>query len=201
MPDITAIMQSSNLYVYAMNNPILWSDPSGFNIKVSGSPISDWNVYNSLPNKGSINCYAYAVGWPQNPVTMKNWNSFFPPRGAQPGILAKKNKDYYYSNELVPLMKDDATKVDMIFKDLSKPDAEIPVGTWKIAVTRNSNTGDYHLFRQNSDGSWSHKPGSSDVRNTDNDGNIIYDPRNAKTNWNDFIGFYYVGYAIKEEQG
>jgi RHS repeat-associated protein len=28
-PDITAIMQSSNLYVYVMNNPIFWIDPTG----------------------------------------------------------------------------------------------------------------------------------------------------------------------------
>lgn len=30
IPDITAIMQSSNCYVYCMNNPIRWIDPSGY---------------------------------------------------------------------------------------------------------------------------------------------------------------------------
>ena len=29
VPDITAIMQSSNLYVYVINNPVKWIDPSG----------------------------------------------------------------------------------------------------------------------------------------------------------------------------
>jgi len=28
-PDITAIMQSGNLYVYCMNNPIMFVDPTG----------------------------------------------------------------------------------------------------------------------------------------------------------------------------
>ncbi len=36
MPDVTAIRQSSNLYVYAMNNPLFWIDPSGFKIELSG---------------------------------------------------------------------------------------------------------------------------------------------------------------------
>jgi hypothetical protein len=28
-PDILAIMQSANLYIYCINNPIMWQDPSG----------------------------------------------------------------------------------------------------------------------------------------------------------------------------
>ena len=53
VPDITAIMQSSNLYVYGMNNPIKWIDPSGM---VAGEHFSSpdeaakdwaWNYYGS----------------------------------------------------------------------------------------------------------------------------------------------------------
>ena len=35
VPDITSIMQSSNLYVYAINNPFIFIDPSGFKIVLS----------------------------------------------------------------------------------------------------------------------------------------------------------------------
>ncbi len=40
---------------------------------------------------------------------------------------------------------------------------------------------DFHFVRQNSDGSWTHKPGVTEVRNTDYKGNVIEDP--AKANW------------------
>jgi len=29
MPDIHAIMQTGNLYIFAMNDPVYWVDPSG----------------------------------------------------------------------------------------------------------------------------------------------------------------------------
>ncbi|MCL2373100.1 MAG: RHS repeat-associated core domain-containing protein, partial [Defluviitaleaceae bacterium] len=32
MPSVHAIMQSSNLYLYAIHNPIFWNDPSGYSI-------------------------------------------------------------------------------------------------------------------------------------------------------------------------
>ena len=77
---------------------------------------------------------------------------------------------------------------------------------------------DYHWYRQNADengnfdGTWSHKPGNTKVRNVDNSNNIIYDPRNAnrKTeglfiasdgqlcksvmNYDNYVGSYVVGY-------
>ena len=38
---------------------------------------------------------------------------------------------------------------------------------------------DFHWFRRDRDGNWTHKPGSTPARNTDNSGNIITDPRTA----------------------
>jgi hypothetical protein len=35
MPDIWAIMQAANLYVYCANNPIMWTDPSGLWMKLA----------------------------------------------------------------------------------------------------------------------------------------------------------------------
>ena len=39
---------------------------------------------------------------------------------------------------------------------------------------------------------WSHKPGSTDVNNTDDAGEIIIDPRKAESTYT-FIKFYEVG--------
>jgi hypothetical protein len=38
---------------------------------------------------------------------------------------------------------------------------------------------DYHWYRQDEDGSWSHKPGKSEVRNVDSAGNPISNPETA----------------------
>ena len=38
---------------------------------------------------------------------------------------------------------------------------------------------DYHWYRQNQDGTWSHKPGLTEVQNTDGNGMTIVDPRTA----------------------
>lgn len=61
----------------------------------------------------------------------------------------------------------------------------------------------YHFYRQNPDGSWSHKPGTLPVTNKDANDKVIYVPHNADRNYNknnkkdginyvDFCGYYCV---------
>jgi hypothetical protein len=38
---------------------------------------------------------------------------------------------------------------------------------------------DYHWYRRDRDGRWSHKPGTDPATNLDNSGNVIVDPRTA----------------------
>jgi hypothetical protein len=38
---------------------------------------------------------------------------------------------------------------------------------------------DYHWYRRDEDGTWSHKPGSSSATNRDNSNHIIYNPETA----------------------
>ncbi len=51
---------------------------------------------------------------------------------------------------------------------------------------------DFHWYRRDSNGLWSHKPGSTNVINYDQSGNIIRDPRNAnRGRYTNFCGFYH----------
>ena len=56
---------------------------------------------------------------------------------------------------------------------------------------------DYHWYRQNPDGTWSHKPGQTAVINYDASGNTIYDPQicdrdYSLVNYSVFVGYYAV---------
>ncbi len=53
---------------------------------------------------------------------------------------------------------------------------------------------DYHWYRQNSDGTWSHKPGSNNVIKTDYQGKIIYDPAVADRRY-DYSRFHTTNYT------
>ena len=50
---------------------------------------------------------------------------------------------------------------------------------------------DYHWYRRDSNGMWSHKPGQTAARNTDNAGRTISDPRSCDRGpYNNFCGFF-----------
>ena len=68
---------------------------------------------------------------------------------------------------------------------------------------------DYHWYRQNSDGSCSHKPSHDRITKVDFNGQVIFDPEscdrrmdyNSVKFYNKFIGFYAVSplHIIEEE--
>jgi len=60
--------------------------------------------------------------------------------------------------------------------------AKCPAHTSKIALVVDADE-DYHFFRQDSNGLWSHKPGGTAVTNKDADGRLIYDPKLANRNY------------------
>ena len=52
---------------------------------------------------------------------------------------------------------------------------------------------DFHWLRKDSNGLWSHKPGSTPIINTDRNGNLIYDPSIQKISFYDkFCGYFLV---------
>lgn len=60
--------------------------------------------------------------------------------------------------------------------------ARCPPHTSKIALVVDPDE-DYHFYRQDSNGLWSHKPGGMPVTNVDALGNLIYDPALANRNY------------------
>ena len=73
-----------------------------------------------------------------------------------------------------------------------------PRGSSKIALVMHPGE-DYHFYRQDSDGWWSHKDGSNEVKRYDAEGQSIwnpqtaardYRPRGSFLNYTDFCGFY-----------
>jgi len=56
---------------------------------------------------------------------------------------------------------------------------------------------DFHWYRMEADGTWTHKPGSTPATSLDNSGNPITDPRTAdRDGYTDFGGFFWVGPSV-----
>ena len=118
----------------------------------------------------------------------------------QPGGTRKANKalrreSYARCKSLIKLIKQDVPTMHSIgYKKRS------PVGYSKIALVIDP-MDDYHFYRQDPDGYWSHKPGSQPVTRLDADGVLIIDPKTCNRdytaqgkslNYTLFCGFFSV---------
>lgn len=102
---------------------------------------------------------------------------------AQPG-RASGNQAYppYTCDEVRAAAVSDGARVDC------PPDSQAPRWLMALAVAPGTaSTSDYHWYRLASEGFWGHKPGQTAVKNTDNSGNVIYNPqtcdRGIYTQW------------------
>jgi hypothetical protein len=76
-------------------------------------------------------------------------------------------------------------------------EARCPVGSSKIAMVVDPGD-DYHFYRQDSNGLWSHKDGANPAKRVDAQGQLIWNPHTAARdyrprsylNYTDFCGFY-----------
>ncbi|MCR5092289.1 MAG: hypothetical protein K6B51_06305 [Bacilli bacterium] len=165
-------------------------------------------VWNDPTIMGRFNCYAYALNAMVNYTDYRTY-------GFDPGELSNYDlyRQYNYNHEnfydyplFWNLIKSDSgenglTADGYYFEPISK-DTICPAGTYKVALAfdlNGSNCGlwDYHWFRQNPDGTWSHKPGPGEVVDFDGSGDVIVDPeccdrRIDGHNYSIFIGFYAV---------
>lgn len=158
---------------------------SGFELNYEPSL---WNDQGNV--QYSTNCYAYAL----------NMQTGFS-RGdkLQPGELSGEplsSSSDIVASRIIELVEADAEAEGFLFENVGAGD-ECPEDTYKVALVVDPQI-DYHWYRQNSDGKWSHKPGHTEVTDTDASGNVIYNPQNADRdyggiNYSEFGGFFCTG--------
>lgn len=135
-----------------------------------------WNDYGRI--QYSTNCYAYALGIYTHPFT----GGFFRSRdhygfAIQPGEISGNPLKKCDVNEIISAVKADALRFGTLFIEAS-PNMKKPEGAWKVALFVHPGF-DYHWYRQNPDGLWSHKIGQDAVSLLDARGRLIRNPEKA----------------------
>lgn len=148
-------------------------------------------LWNYSPVQGKTNCYSYAIN---NQVHPETQTLLWMNPGITEGYYIAKSE--ITKDKITDYIELDAENFGFLFESCSST-STCPVGSYKIALVVDPST-DYHWYRQNSDGTWSHKPGAGAVTLLDASGEIIYDPatadRNygATLNYTDFVGYYFI---------
>jgi len=120
----------------------------------------------------SLNCYAYAMGYRRLPksCTLNVCDETYPQPGRTSGYPDwSKVKGKRCPDILARIMG------DIPAAKMSTFTAKCPRKSRKIAVVADAGQ-DYHFYRQDADGYWSHKPGATKVTRLDTSGRPIYDP-------------------------
>ena len=135
------------------------------------------NMWNNLDKntRDYTNCYSYAFDRMEVNADKK----------LQPGELSTGKFNSYNCNEILNKLKSDYNTYNIMqVPKHYKP----PCNHYMIALVIDD-TGDeqdYHFYRQDNDGYWSHKPGKEEVRRVDASGNLITDPETADRNYDTY---------------
>ena len=159
------------------NNTFLQLDAKcGANSRVTNYPKYSPEIYNDPEHVLVNNCYAYAF----QDLAKNNTRKTTPQPGYKAGLepLAGTKEDFTCKN-----IQD---RLQMDYKNSLKyqPESDkslCPCNYRKAALVLADSTMnmDYHFYRQDSDGKWSHKPGQTNVANVDASGKPIDDPATA----------------------
>ena len=124
-----------------------------------------WNMKNSI--KSTHNCFSYAL----NQLVSSRINK------PQPGYFSKYphiNNNDYNCNAFYKRLRSD---IPSLYR--AKFGTRCKKGYYKVFLAVDNDTSkdtDYHFYRQDSNGTWSHKPGRTNVTNVDANGDIIINP-------------------------
>ena len=127
-----------------------------------------WNE--NIPDniKDYTNCYSYALNRLEFNIDDK----------LQPGELSGGKYSEMDCNVILQSIKKDLNRNDIISV---KNDTKLDCLHYKIALALDveHDKKDYHFYREDNNGSWSHKPGGNKATNLDASDNIITDPAKA----------------------
>ena len=151
------------------------------------------NLYNKYKGiQESLNCYAYAVGYRRLPssCTLKACSKSYPQPGRASGYPEWSKIKGKRCPDIIARIIGDIPSAKM-----SSFTAKCPGKSHKIAIVADPDQ-DYHFYRQDADGYWSHKPGATKVTRLDTTGRSIYDPllaardnKSSKLNYEQFCGY------------
>jgi len=149
----------------------------------------------------NVNIEEYLNLADQNKGTINSLDTMQPGQASGETIF---ENDLLNTNKVVAAIKSDADILEFEFDEIDANES-CPDGAYKAAfvIDNQYSNGDryrydYHWYRENSDGSWSHKPGTTPVKNTDISDKLIMDPRTCNRNsgnglnYNLFVGFYVI---------
>lgn len=168
----------------------VWCSKNYDYLPLSGSElVFDADLWSGVVSDNN-NCYNYALNNQVDTRSNELWKK------QQPGEYAGIYNNVFTKERLVSAVQADFEKynsdngTNLIFKEVGR-DEKCPPGTYKVALAAYS--WDYHWYRQDADGYWSHKPGTTPVRLRDNSGNLILDPATAdRGNYVNFLGYFAV---------
>ena len=161
---------------------------------------SVWNKDQGI--RRSHNCYSYATGQISQAAATKCRTSQSakdekvlcktPQPGHVSGFPRMRNTPRKTCTDIsARTMTDNISIIRTTFAE------RCPVGTSKIALATSPEQ-DYHYYRQDNNGFWSHKPGRKPVTNKDASGKLIINPEMAnrdyrteesKLNYDNFCGY------------
>lgn len=156
VPNISAIMQSANLYVYCMNNPVMWTDKFGMNaydhFDSERDAVEDWayNYYaqsdyvrfewaSMLFKRKEHGKWYYSYTWGEHSQTPHNTSTVrietYVPKDAitigaihsHPCVGEKYNN---FSEADKKYAKNNNIKIYMVFRDLSVNDYKVSIKKW-----------------------------------------------------------------------
>ncbi len=182
IPPFLALDDAGSVMVFGWGGSVRWTSPNDPMTRTYSIPAyepSYWN--NDAYIRQNNNCYNYANN--------KKTNTF-----AQPGRA--HGVSGYAMN--VTAVRNAAIADGLVPTDSS---AASPEGKAKIALVVAPNL-DYHWYRQDSDGRWTHKPGQTAATNVDQSGVTISNPEWANRGpYTDFGGYFFTPSNSVQGQG
>jgi hypothetical protein len=147
-------------------------------------PSFDPDKYNKKKGiKEAQNCFAYAFDHTHLPKRSDCTTDSCPIPFPQPGRASGYPKWSKIQGKRCPDLNA-RVMGDVPGSRMSAFNEKCPKGMTKIAAVTDEDE-DYHFYRQDSNGYWSHKPGATDVTHLDATKRPIYDPSLAKRAYED----------------